>query len=197
MSFLQSVTVILWIDEWLCAGSCSDFETVFSARRALRRRCCFLQPYSQPPHSGAMVKLTEYELQREARIAQNKALMAELGLDDKQNTFLVSKKTQQKESTKKKESASKRKVLRGSNTKENEDGDGERPAKAARAVDENGGTLRRSSRNTGKTVDYNAEQDRSANSFRIKRTLIEMEGEVRDANKRVHNPSVFRFLLSE
>ena len=135
-----------------------------------------------------MVHLTKEELAREAKIAENKALMASLGIDNAQNTILVSKKAQLKESKAKKAAAPKPKKTPKTDTKENDGDDGERPAKVAKVEGENGVALRRSSRNAGKTVDYKAEQDRSANLYKIKRTHIEMEGEARDANKRVHNP---------
>ena len=167
----------------------------FASRRA---RSDFNQPHvtsfnSHPFIVAGMVHLTKEELAREERIAKNKALLASLGLDNAQNTILVSKKTQLKVSKAKKAAVPKPKKAINVDTKENEAEDDERPAKAAKVESENGVTLRRSSRNAGKTVDYNADQDRSASSYRIKRTHIEMEGEARDANKRVHNPWVFRF----
>lgn len=136
--------------------------------------------------------LTEYELQREANIARNRALLVELGLDDTSNTTVVSRKTQQNAAAaqKKSDAVAKRRISRNSDSsKENDDGkdNSGRPSKMAKIEAENG-PVRRSARNTGKTVDYNAEQDRSAQAYRIKRTHIEMEGDARDANKRVHNP---------
>ena len=138
--------------------------------------------------------LTEFERAREENIARNRAMLAELDLNDVSNTIVVSRKTQQKAAKaqkKKTEAAAKRKSSRLSDSSKENDNGGEgevRPAKAAKVESEDG-VLRRSARNAGKTIDYNnAEQDRSANAYRIKRTHIEMEGDARDSNKRVHNP---------
>lgn len=142
-----------------------------------------------------MAKLTPYELEREANIARNKKLLESLGLNDVQNTILVTKEKTVPKGSKKRKSQSD--TLKKQSGEEEDDEKGARPRKAARVaeVKEEGDgevSLRRSSRNSGKTVDYKGiekdGQDRSTRSFRIDKAHEAMEGDPRDSNKRTQDP---------
>lgn len=126
---------------------------------------------------------TNYEILRAANIARNKALLAALNIEE---IFPPpAKQTPKPKATK---SAPKK---RKAPTPEGEDS-AETPAKKrqARSEDENANAtgLRRSARNAGKTVDYNALPEKNVLEYAAK-TSIEHE---RDANrpmgKRKHDP---------
>lgn len=103
-----------------------------------------------------MAKISDYEKEREANIARNKALLASLGLE-KPTTF-----DEPKEVRRPKKTAVSKKRKAEPTTEET--GDQSVPKVARTDSDNDGpssGTRRRSARNTGKTVDYKSEQLRS------------------------------------
>ena len=148
-----------------------------------------------------MVKKTEYELERERRIAENRKHLESLGLADMSGLLPTRPKPppKPKAAPKKKQASNKRK----NDDADEQDAGGSdeenaRPKKAARRDDEEegkeNGPLRRSSRVAGKKVDYRAVedgggQDRSTRAYRISKAAnVEMDTEPRDSNKRMHNP---------
>lgn len=158
---------------------------------------------------SAMVKLTEYELEREKKIAANKKILESLGLGEVQNILPTRPQPPPKPKAATKKRASKKRKngdgSKGSTVGEDEE-DG-RPKKTARRDDGDGdgkenvegeedkGPVRRSSRVAGKkAVDYRAVedgagQDRSSRSFRVsKAAKVEMDTEPRDSNRRTQNP---------
>ncbi|TFK30471.1 hypothetical protein FA15DRAFT_9868 [Coprinopsis marcescibilis] len=139
-----------------------------------------------------MAPLSEYERQREENIRKNKELLRSLGLDGPLSSML-----EPKEAARKKESKSRKRKAEQAEAPE------EPPAKARRADSEklkDGESapvegVRRSSRNTGKVVDYKNEIKSAhslpyAYSSGVKTT--ENEGPLgREGGKRVHDPKKY------
>ncbi|KAF9270246.1 hypothetical protein L218DRAFT_23267 [Marasmius fiardii PR-910] len=139
-----------------------------------------------------MPPLSKYEQQRLENIERNKALLRQLGLDKPKFEPKTSRKKPPKESTKKRKT-------RESEYEETTE-DSPSSAKVSRGTptnDVSAGTLRRSSRNTGKTVDYKAERVISdpiptsveAGIKKVWNTGPQGGGGLN--GKRVHDPKVF------
>lgn len=148
-----------------------------------------------------MVKLTEYEIARQKRVEENRKRVESLfGGVDPTTLFPIATTNTKSQ----KNGASKKRKARdaAADAKFDADAVGEegerqgeedgRPQKAARQQNDSApesGNIRRSSRLSGKQIDYSAEQDRSVRtsvvSTRGKRT---MGSDPRYENKRVHNP---------
>ncbi|KAH8120366.1 PUA-like domain-containing protein [Phellopilus nigrolimitatus] len=140
--------------------------------------------------------LTEYEIARQKNVERNAALLKSLNLDSFESYFPTKPKELPK--PKKKPAPKKRKqeaALKSEEKGSGDEGADARPRKAARVADEDGdgAGLRRSSRNSGKKVDYaGIEQDRSARAFRTSTLAKETMGsEPRDANKRTQDPKQY------
>ena len=140
-----------------------------------------------------MAKLTEYELERERNIARNRELLKQLDIDNLAS-FVKAIPTAPKQ----KEKISKKRKERDDVENEppvlkTEQGEGEEPRKIARSETNEGGeaTLRRSSRNAGKKVDY-AEVEKKGISQPSLRVLTkskkEMGSDPRDTLKRTQDP---------
>ena len=140
-----------------------------------------------------MAKLTEYELERQRNIERNRKILESFNLDAIKNTVLVTKPKPPPKDTKKRKAQS-----NGSDAAKENNSNGvsePRPRKAARIVETRPDgnevrSLRRSTRNAGKKVDYNEiEQDRSARSYRVSSAArLEMQGEPRENMKRTQDP---------
>lgn len=162
------------------------------------------QPRDWPPYSTsihttmATVKLTEYERNRLKRIEENRQRIIGLfgGKDPCSHlgltvTVTCTKSTSKKRKARKEPESS---VTPVDKTSDSDEENEERPAKVSRQDKDNApetGNVRRSSRLSGKKVDYNAEQDRSTRTFvDSKRHKATMGSEPRIENKRTHNPYV-------
>ncbi|KAI5124658.1 hypothetical protein M0805_004266 [Coniferiporia weirii] len=136
-----------------------------------------------------MVELTPYEIERERKIAANRLLLVELGLEYGAAAYLPTKSKPPPVPKK----VSKKRKQESLSEHENQDSES-RSRKAARTTDvEAAGTLRRSARNAGKKLDYgDIEQDRSARLYRVSTSAQDTMGsEPRDANKRIHDPKKY------
>lgn len=138
--------------------------------------------------------ITEYEAQRLRNIEANKALLCSLGLGE---AFFPAQAKPPRAPPKKKR---KSQVV-------SQDEESERQAKSAKTEEGSDAVTavnasregepgpRRSSRNAGKTVNYNEEQSRSVSSitlFKSARVKGTMGSDPRSISKRVHDPYVSR-----
>ncbi|KAJ3750316.1 PUA-like domain-containing protein [Lentinula detonsa] len=131
--------------------------------------------------------MSSYEKQRLANIAKNKKLLEQLGLD--RPFFEPVDEPRKPQATTKKRKAEKI-----------EDDDSATPRKkssrtADTSSDQENSTLRRSTRNRGKTIDYNAEvvsEDYIPDAFKAGIRKTKNTGPLgREDGKRVHNPKKF------
>lgn len=139
--------------------------------------------------------MADYDEMREMNIKKNRELLVALGLDGP--SFM-----QPKPNAKRKPAQSKKRQApsEGADADENDE---ERPKKAAKAVGDGDATegVRRSSRNKGKTLNYNEDGQSSAAAARALPRVISasaqraMDSAPRDAMKRTHDPYVARMLL--
>ncbi|TEB35009.1 hypothetical protein FA13DRAFT_1707182 [Coprinellus micaceus] len=138
-----------------------------------------------------MVKLSAYELEREANIARNKALLEQLGLD--KPAF------EQKEKARKKAPAPKKRKAESVEAEDfqpdaEDDSASPPPAKASKKAAEDATPregLRRSSRTSGKKIDYTKELKTEVKT--LTHTLKNTDGKMgSDAGmKRKHSPKVY------
>ncbi|THH06926.1 hypothetical protein EW145_g3749 [Phellinidium pouzarii] len=149
-----------------------------------------------------MAKLTPYEIEREKRIANNRLLLQDLGLEDGSKGILLTRpKPPLKPKKKVEPKKRKHEVVSENRDNDSEDEEGDRkPRKTSCAVNrdvaghsESAVPLRRSARNSGKTMDYGiVEQDRSTRSYRVSTHAHDaMESEPRELNKRTQNPKQY------
>ncbi|KAF6765935.1 PUA-like domain-containing protein [Ephemerocybe angulata] len=141
-----------------------------------------------------MPQLSKYELEREANIAKNKALLESLGLSGPtiERKEAPRKKTKAKAAptASKKRKADSEDPSEGTTLAE-EDGE-QPPAKTAKTEDAPGG-VRRSSRNAGKSIDYKKELKTEVRSlsYAKERTLKEGKLGSEAGAKRKHNPKQY------
>lgn len=130
----------------------------------------------------------DFEAQREANIAKNKALLASLDL--KSNSFITHEKPRAQKKPKAK--LAKRKV----DAIEDDDRDAVKPAKKAAVAVADGetGSVRRSGRNAGKEVDYRGDGDHLSGRrgpqivSEAARKAAARESEPKTNEKRKHDP---------
>ncbi len=138
----------------------------------------------------------DYEEMRQATIARNRATLLSLGLGPDQSFMQPKPKAKRKPAQSKKRQAP-------SEDADADENDGERPKKAAKAVGDGDATegVRRSSRNKGKTLNYNEDGQSSAAAARALPRVISasaqraMDSAPREAMKRTHDPYVARMLI--
>lgn len=143
-----------------------------------------------------MPKLTDYELQREQKIAANRRLLESLGLTDLNNLIPTrAPSTKPDSKLKVKSELQKKRKAKTDVVDENDENGVDVPKKSARTNDAENGPVRRSQRNAGKEIDYkkieNARgvgQDRSARKYRAAASADDMVGDPNDASKRTQNP---------
>ncbi|KAJ7038165.1 PUA-like domain-containing protein [Mycena alexandri] len=133
--------------------------------------------------------VSSYERERLANIERNKALLREMGLD---KPFFEPKEIKRpKASAKKRKSAEEHEGAPSPKTSRTESGKSSTPSDSAEA-----GSIRRSSRNTGKKVDYKSEIQRGSPlpvSFTSGVRSTENAGPLgrESGSKRIHDPKVF------
>ncbi|VDB86462.1 unnamed protein product [Peniophora sp. CBMAI 1063] len=132
---------------------------------------------------------TPYELDREKRIAANKALLAGLHIQEaKRQVFGDQPKPAKSAPAPKKSKVRKRKTPPPSDSADT-DGEEAKPVVKAVRVDESG--LRRSSRNAGKSVDYTKEKVGDPVQTVVRHKGEGIDREPSKMSKRVHNPKTF------
>lgn len=133
--------------------------------------------------------MADYEDQRAENIRRNRELLVSLGLASPPSFMQPKPKAKRKPAQSKKRQA----PSESANADENDE---ERPKKAAKAVGDGDATegVRRSSRNKGKTLNYNEDGQSSAAAARALPRVISasaqraMDSAPRDAMKRTHDP---------
>lgn len=141
-----------------------------------------------PLYRCLSTKMADYEDQREENIRRNRELLVSLGLAGPPSFMQPKPKAKRKPAQSKKRQAPSESAA--------DENDEERPKKAAKAVGDGDATegVRRSSRNKGKTLNYNEDGQSSAAAARALPRVISasaqraMDSAPRDAMKRTHDP---------
>ena len=141
-----------------------------------------------------MAILSKYELERQANIEKNKLLLQCLGLGDTSAILGVPKPIIPKPSTKTKAKKRKSEALDRDERESKGEQSSEPAKKSSRNTDEavESTSLRRSSRNAGKKVDYlKVESDRSSRSYTVSTPAKRaMQSEPSVTTMRTQNPCV-------